>query len=269
MMRISALSNFAVIATLYMIVMTMQYFYDLERNKYIAPPATPSASFIKAIDLGLHSAVASFLWIETRTGIPNLQYGLKKFKDDLNLINTLDPKFNTPYVYTVLVLPESKHPESLNAAIEIGEKGIEAAEPNWKLPFYMASIYHINLKDTANAAKYFDIAAHTSGIPEKVKLFAINYGIYPNYRKQTIAIWQAVYETVKDEPTKERAKAHVLHFEILDFLQNAAEKYKERYGDWPENIDNLVSKNFIKEIPTDPFGLSFKMYKTEGLVGIK
>jgi len=219
--------------------------------------------------LGLHSALASFLWIDTRTELPFLQEGYQKFHDDLALINDLDPKFNTPYIFSMLVLPTTpKYPDRINAAIEIGKRGVELADPDWKLPFYLAATYHIYLKDRTSSAKYFDLAARTEGIPDIVQRFAINYGVLPSRREQTKQIWIAIYNSTDDKASKDRALAYVVHYEILDSLDAAVKKYKELFGNYPPSVEDLVAKKIIEGIPKDPFGYEFAMYPG-GVVGIK
>jgi hypothetical protein len=258
----------AIIPILFFCVVMAQYFYDTQKVSGPALSFPISPAFLKSFDLGLHSALASFLWIDTRTELPFFQQGPQKFFADLDTINKLDPKFSTPYAFTVLVLPNTKYPDRINASVEIGRRGVEEADKDWRVPLYLATIYHLYLKDETNTAKYFDIAARTPGIPEIVQRFAINYGVLPSLREKTKAVWIAIYNTSEDKFTKERARAYVVHYEILDFLDSAVKSYKERYGKYPAEIKDLLDKKIITSIPPDPFGLEFAMYD-DGVVGIK
>jgi len=256
---------------LFLIIVILQVFYDaekLEGPKYNFPL---SLYLVQGLDLGLHSAAAAFFWIDTRTEIPFLKDGYDKFSRDLKLINDLDPKFSTPYIYTSIVLPNSKYENAIAEAIKIGERGVKESEPNWQVPFYLAVNYHLYLKDTENAVKNFDKASLIPGIPEIVRRFAINYGIFPNRREQTKKIWEVVYQTSEDESVRTRAKAYVIHYDIVDVLQKAVDAYKGKLGYYPETIDDLVKSNYVKAIPEDPFGFEFDLYKDGDsiLVGIK
>lgn len=234
-----------------------QYAYDGRVEEFAQTGVTPSPALVRSLDLGLHSALASFLWIQTRTELPFLQFGYSRFAADLGLINTLDPKFSTPYAYTVLVMPNTNYPDRLNATYEAGKRGVRDAEPNWQIPFYLAAAYHLYGNDKTNAALYFDTAARTPGIPETVRRFSINYGVYPTIREQTKQIWKAIYENSKDKFTKERAKAYVVHFEIFDYLEGAVKEYKTKYGKNPATLGDLVKSGVVPEIPRDPFELEF------------
>lgn len=249
-------------------VVVVQYLYDPEKVGKIPVQFAPSPRLVRAFDLGLHSALASFLWIDTRTELPFLPNGYEKFRSDLDLINALDPKFSAPYAFAVLLLPETKYSQRVRAAVEIGERGVTEADPNWQIPFYLAVTYHLYLKDNLNAAKYFDVASRTPGIPETVRRFAMNYGLYPSIRERTKQIWKTIYKTSSNEFMKERALAYIIHFEIVDYLQRAVGVYKERYKTYPKSIDDLLSEKVIWGIPKDPFGLEFMLYD-QGIVGIK
>jgi len=262
------LSKKIIIPLLFVGIIFSQYFYDARKAASPQAQASLSPQFVRSLDLGLHSSLASFFWIGTRAELPFFQEGYQKFFDDLNLINNLDPKFSTPYFFATLVLPYTKYPKGIAAAVEIGKRGVAEADPDWRVPFFLATIYHLYLNDQISAAKYFDLAAQEPGVPELVKRFAINYGIQPKIREKTKQVWLAIYESTENETVKERAKAYVIHYDIIDFLQNAVGVYKEKYGVYPSAPQDLVSRKIISGIPPDPFGLEFQIYEG-GVVGIK
>lgn len=256
------------IPILFLGIIFSQYFYDAEKSKAPSANITPSLPFVKSTDLGLNSALASFFWIDTRAELPFFREGYQKFFGDLNLVNNLDPKFAAPYVYTLIVLPYTEYPDRIGASLGIGGRGVSLADPDWQIPFWLGTIYHLFIKDPTSAAKYFDLAARTPGIPEIVKRFAVNYGVLPKLRDETQAVWRAIYESSDDKDTKARAAAYLKHFEILDYLQTASDNYKKIYGRYPARISDLLEKKIITEIPPDPFGLEFAIYEG-GIVGIK
>ncbi|MDO8452117.1 MAG: hypothetical protein Q7S76_04595, partial [bacterium] len=133
-----------------------------------------------------------------------------------------------------------------------GSRGVKNADPNWQIPFYTATTYKLYLKDEINAAKYFDIAAQTSGIPDLVRGFCINYGTLKD-RDKTKGIWESIYATTEDPQIKERAKAYVTHFEILDMLDKAVGAYHDHTHHYPKTLDDLVVARIISQVPTPPF----------------
>lgn len=258
----------ALVVVLFAGIVAAQYGYDLARTRGPqAQPSTPSLGLVRSVDLGLHATAASFLWIDTITELPFLRDGYPKFAADLKLINDLDPKFSFPYAFTVLVLPGTKYPDRVNETVRIGKLGVAQSEPDWRIPFYLAVTYHLELKDKVNAARYFDLAAQTPGAPYYIQRFSINYGIAPNDRERTRAVWQFIYEHSDEATTKERAKAYLARLDMFDYLDAAVKAYRTRYGAYPATLDELVAKRIIPELPKDPFGFEF-VIDAGGVVGI-
>ncbi len=249
-----------------------QYSYDENRIKNPPPEAPPiSLGFVQAVDLGLHSAAAGYYWIDpviaeavTLKGGKN---GLQKYKNDLRFINTLDPRFSFPYYWTVLILPDENYPDTINAAIEAGTRGVREADSDWRVDFYLATLYHFYKNDKADAAKYFDLAAQQVNAPFYIKRFSENYGIAPNAREQTKQVWEVIARSSDDPELKNRAAAYVARLEMFDFLESAGKIYKQKYGKVPVKIDDLVTGKVLTALPQDPFGFKFFAYP-DGTVGI-
>ncbi len=243
-----------------------QHLYDAKKIQSPKVDFVISPKFLKSVDLGLHSALASYLWLfKTRTELINFLFlpkdqqeeRYKHLAKNIDTINTIDPRYSTPYAFSVIVLPASKFAGRIQATIDIGKKGVAQADPDWQIPFYLAVTYYLDLKDRANAVKYFDIAGRTPGIPKQIRIFALNFGTIPTAREQTKQIWKAIYETTDDQTTKDRAEAYIIHLNIFDFLDDAVKKYKNLYGEYPKDIGSLVLKKIIPEIPRDPFEFEF------------
>lgn len=258
-----------IIISLFFLLAGFQYFYD--RNKLKHPVASSpvfSPQAFKMVDMGFHSAIASLLWTDAISDIVTLSDKNKKYLSELEFINYLDPKFSAPYSFSVLVMPGIKRfSNKLDEAIKIGKRGIESADSDWRIPFYLAVIYHIDFKDRINAAFYFDLASRTKGVPYPIKRFSINYGIKKSDREEMRQIWTAIYESSKDDFTRERAKLYITRLEILDFFDKAVLVYRDRHNRYPKNLNELVADGIIKTIPKDPYGFLFVIGEN-GSVGI-
>lgn len=248
-------------------VIASQFYYDRSkaRAKYIEPHIF-KPEVIKAADLGLHNAAGDLFWlasIQYFGGGESKTY--EKMSSYLNLATDLNPKFPYPYAFGALVLPSVGQTDQ---AIELAKKGIYRSSPDWRIAYYLATTYFLNKDDYANALKYFDIAANTQGAPEGIKKIAANFGTRGDKRTKTKQIWTGIYATTKDEVVKERAKTYLVHYEIMDFLEEAAKQYYKMNGKYPEALDDLVTGRILKAIPEDPFGFTFEI-NADGLVTAK
>ena len=249
-------------------VVVSQRSYDTSKARLALPFEPPAANMVKAFDLGLHTAIASFLWLDVRTELPFMRQGAQHFLTGLKLVNDLDPRWSTPYAFAVLVLPNiPTFEERVPVALEIGERGLANADPNWTIPFYIGTIYQLELKDQQNAAKYFDIAAATPGIPDIVRRFAVNYGIHPETLAETKQAWAVIYATSKDPSVRERAAMHIAHLEILEYLNAAVQVFRQGTGRYPLDLAEVARAGIIPSVPKSPFGFDFKIYEG-GVVGI-
>lgn len=244
-----------------------QYFYDQSRSKRSKDqPLILPAEVVKAADLGLDSAASDYFWLASIQYFGD--YRTDRYKDMakyIDLSTQLNPKFSYPYAFGVLMLPDLG---MTSEAIKLGEKGIAEADPDWRIPYYMGTMYHINLKDYTNAAKSFDLAAKTNGAPSSIQQIAASYATRPDLREQTKQIWIGILENSNDEVVKERAGTYVYHYEILDLLEQAAKVYKDKFGVYPDPIEKLVEVKILKEIPNDPFGFKYEI-DSDGRARIK
>lgn len=245
-------------------LITCQFFYDKSKSKSpVVSPYVLNTDVVKASDLGLDSAASSLYWLTSIQYFGGWQSdNYQKMDDYINLVTDLDPNFSHPYAFATLVMPAINLTDQ---AIEIGKKGVEKSEPNWEIPYNLALVYHMDVKDQANATKYFDIAANTPGAPDNVKWIATNYGTRPDMRDQTLLIWQGIAENTKDEVLRDRANAYIYHYKLMTFLEEAGKEYYQKYGNYPDPVEKLVEAKILKEIPLDPFGYTFK-FDTDGRV---
>jgi len=241
-------------------IVAAQYSFDALKSTQPKPaPLLIPASVVRVTDLGLHSATAAFFWVGVIQRFAALAgNGFNDLAAHIRIINDIDPKFSYPYAFAELVLPSSDHAAE---AIEIGKRGLAAADPDWQIPYYLGVDYHIYLKDRKNAATYMNIAARVPGAPPNVKYVAATYGNRQDLRGQTRAIWVSIYENTKDEVIAKQAETYIAHIDTLDFLEKAATLFKQRLGHYPKTLDELVTQKILKAIPQDPFGLP---YDTKG-----
>jgi hypothetical protein len=175
----------------------------------------PTAPTLKILDLGLHSATASLVWLKINQGaytwIDNTgKY--ERFSKEIQTLTDLDLKWGYPYAFGTLLLPGLGKNE---LAVQLGEKGLKNVKDDWRIPYYLAMVYHTNLKDRLNAAKYFTLAANTPGAPENVKKMPLEYGTGKNRLDEMEKIWETLYETADNEVLRGQAEKYLLYIREL------------------------------------------------------
>jgi len=261
MTRLNGYTKIAVLALLLALVAPLQFEYDA--TKLVVPASseqTASPFMVRLIDMGFHPAVASFLWATTMPEILDLWNKKTEFFPDLAFVNAVDPKLSYPYAFAVLTLaavPAQDDPAAIIQADAIGAQGIANADADWRIPYYMATNEFLYAKDDLAAAKYYNIAANTPGIPQYAERFSLNFGIETNQRQKTEELWETIKDSTNDPDTQARAQAYIDHLQDFDYLDAASAEYKKEFGLYPTSTDELVAKGIIPSVPVDPFGFTF------------
>lgn len=269
-MKTSPFIKIIILILLLAAVVLFQAGYDAAKpNVPSAVSAGLSPDFIRAVDMGFHAGVGSFLWAATMPEILDLFFnGRMEYLTDERYVNAIDPKLSYPYAFTVIVLPSAtRYAGRVADALAIGEQGIHDADPDWRIPYYMATDYFLELKDDKDALWYYNLAAHTPGIPDYALRFSLNFGIKSNERQKTEDLWATIRDSSNDENTKERAQAYIDRLQIFDYLDAASKIYQEKYGRIPTSTGALVSGGVIPAVPQDPFGFTF-VINDDGTSGI-
>jgi len=262
---LGAVSKTVIVALLFAMIVVLQYDYDRLTGAAARPQALaggPSPEFVRIIDLGFHSTLAATLWAGTMPEILDLFRGNKEYFPDLQYLTSVDPAFGYPYAFSVLTIPAVPSrlwggDASDTVALEIGKQGLQYADPDWRIPYYMAIDEYLDAKNNSAALTYFDMAGRTPGVPDYAERFALNFGIGTNERSKTEELWQTIASSTNDEATKERAEAYVARLQIFDFLEEGAKLYYHEKGKFPNAPDDLVAAGIINAVPPDPFGFTF------------
>jgi hypothetical protein len=255
-----------VIVLLLAAVVLLQVEYDNVANASPASAASQSGSsgvtpfMVQLADLGFSPAVSSFLWANTMPEILDLFNGKTEYFGDLAFVNGVDPKMSYPYAFSVLALPAipaADYPDAVTTSIAIGKVGLATADPDWRIPYYMAMNYYLSLHDEKDALIYFNLAAQTPGVPQFAERFSLNFAVGTNERATAEELWATIASSTNDTYEQQRADAYIEHLKILDYLDQASAAYKKEFGAYPTSTDALVAKGVIPSVPQDPFGFTF------------
>ncbi len=261
MARLNSFTKIAVLGLLLALVVLLQYEYDATKITLPASSArTVSPFMVRIMDMGFHPAVASFLWATTMPEILDLWNKKTEYFYDLAFVNAVDPKLSYPYAFSVLTLPAvpaSADPQAVEQADAIGIQGLANADPDWRIPYYMATNEFLYAKNEQEALWYYNLAAETPGIPQYAARFALNFGIETNQRQKTEELWRTIRDSTNDPSMQARAQAYIDHLKDFDYLDAASAQYKKEFGVFPTSTAELVQKGIIPAVPVDPFGFTF------------
>ena len=176
-------------------------------------------------------------------------YYLNYFKN----ISTLDPTFEYPHLFNILIVPQRNDISVLHKVTEIAERGIEAIKGSWKIPFYLGTQYYLFTKAYEPAEHYLAIAASRKGAPDGVYLLYSTYvarKVAPAIRSEedfkfAQSLISVIYNNTDNATIKKMAASGLRESFINQMLVKGIVAYKERYKRYPKSVDEMIAVNFI------------------------
>ena len=183
---------------------------------------------------------------------------------NLQVVTDLDPYFEDPYYFGNAVL--TWNGRLYNQANRLLQKGAVARTWDWQFPFYIGfnSFYFLN--DNKGGADYFLMAAKRPGASPYLPALAAR--LYKNEGKTALAI-SVLTDFLESERDPKTRKSFEIRLEALKkilALEQAVGLFRKKTGRAPRDLQALVEKGLITEIPTDPYGGRFYVDKNGSIM---
>lgn len=175
-------------------------------------PLIPNPQALKFVSLGYDQMMADCWWLAF------IQYygdAKARLKDHcryayayLDLITVLDPRFTQPYWFAAFAVGAEAHqPER---AAELIERGIEANQDNWYIPYIAGINQYLFARNDKAAATYYRRAAKYPDAPKWLGRQAeILEAELPTLLKQ-IYTWDSIYNSTRETLVRRQAKVNLI-----------------------------------------------------------
>ena len=218
----------------------------------------PSGKYLKVVVLGFDNLVADILWLR------GIQYFGGHFMGDKNyamlerifeVITTLEPSFIDVYRFASMALGEEA--QKYQATTALLWKGVDRNPTRWEIPYDLGFFLLYTVKDYDQALKAYSVATARPGCPDFVQRI-IPY-IYSEAGRTEIALarWKEIYETAKDDMTREIADRNIKLIYLkaeLKPMRDGLLAYRKKHGSFPPSLYTLVQEGYIHSIPKEPYG---------------
>jgi hypothetical protein len=248
-----------------------QPFHQLQIQKAISfsEPLVPSTQVLKFLSLGDQSLTSDLLWLETiqyfGVGTPYGKY--RALGPMLNRITQLDPQFEYPYEFGMIVLP---YMDNVNSAISLGNQAVKQFPQDGLLAFYHATNYLLFEKNYVQAHHFYDLASKEPGSPSMAATLAAtsldNIDNTLNDRLIARDYWQTIEDHAKSKADAEMAAHWVAQMQLVYDLESMALNYKQVYGHFPASLQALVDAHYLKSIPVSPVQRVLKLDPKTGRI---
>ena len=243
-------------------------FSAYEKRISISPPIlSPTLPFAALNVIGhsyLKQLIAESLFIKTAVFYGALNVRINE--DNLHIMsqhflamNQLHPKLLDIYYRTESTLPHqgAVHTKTANQILEHGRGFLPE---QIELPFFEGFNYFHYLNEPLKAANVLRIASDIPNAPQWIgHLASMLMASGGNIR--TGLIWlKGMESTSQDEGEKKRYQQEIIAFEKAMQVQLALNRYVERIGSYPNNLNDLLQAD-LKAMPTwgkDDFVLEYQ-----------
>lgn len=136
------------------------------------------------------------------------------------------------------------------------DHGMKYRTWDWQLPYFAGFNSAYFLKDYDQAAAYMQRAAELSGNALLTNLSARFF--YESGREDLgIAFLRDMIERSIDKKERRIYEMRLAALTAVQELNRAVRLYQDDHGELPQNLQLLVEKGYLDEIPADPYGGAF------------
>ncbi|MGE3510318.1 MAG: hypothetical protein AB7N65_15720 [Vicinamibacterales bacterium] len=181
----------------------------------------------------------------------------------LDLVTTLDPRFNIAYRFGSIFLAEP-YPGGAgrpDLAIALLEKGLRERPDKWEYMQDIGFVHYWWRQDYKKAAEWFRRASEVQGAPWWLASLAANTLIEGGDRQSSRLMWEAIRQSAEIEWLRNDAERRLVQLQALDqidSLQALVHRAAERgldHTDWAA----LIRAGALPGVPVDPSGTAYEL----------
>ncbi len=164
----------------------------------------------------------------------------------------LDPYFFDPYYYANAFLPWDAG--RVDEANRLLEKGSRYRDWDWMLPFFIGFNNFFFLQNDSEAANFLMEASRRPGGDPMLASIASRLAYKENRTETAIYFLEDISRRTDDNKLKESYEKRIRALRSIDNLEKAVSSFKNKLGRTPVDIEELVNKNIVRQLPRDPYG---------------
>ena len=230
----------------------------------------PKGEYLKLAVLGYRQVVADLIWLQAVQHIGakrDTQLGYTWTYHAVDVLTDLDPTFVPPYQATGLFLGVLVGRQEEGLAIL--DKGIRHNPSSWQLPFLAGYVSYYELCNPVAGGEYLRIAARVPGSPAYLPQLAARMTVESGDPTAALEFLDRFSRSVTDEGVREallQRMKEIVQEKDLRFLEEGVRSYRDKYGQVPAKLDDLLLHGVIQQLPVDPLGGQYQVDYMTGAV---
>jgi hypothetical protein len=164
----------------------------------------------------------------------------------------LDPYFLDPYYFGNANLTwDGGLIREANALLE---KGSYYRNWDFLLPFYIGFNNFYFLDDNEKASEFLMEAARRPGASSIYADLAVKLAYKERRTENAITFQEYILEHTEDPRLRTEYETRLIALRGVLYLEKATAAYKQRFGRYPRNLQDLIKKHIIDKLPREPYG---------------
>lgn len=214
----------------------------------------PSGKYLKHATFGYSSLMADliYIWAIQYYSDYTIAERYENLDHIFSIIAELDPRYLDPYeMGAIIAVYEARDPY---LAFKVLDRGLEKNPDQWIFPYQAGHYAVLTIKDYELARQYYKKTMEIEGAPAIAKRLYADAAFKGTDFQTAWQNWKEVYEGTDDDRIKKIASNHLYQVKSamdLTQLKDAIEKYRQRYGHFPNNLEQLLSVGILASVPKD------------------
>lgn len=225
-------------------------------------PLLPRLEFLRTFGASQQPLITTYLWLQTlqSIGAALTEQEYRDVYEYANLVTDLDPLLYFAYTFAGLTISFNRGRETwVNTAesTAILEKGLKAYPHDPSLKAYLAYNLAYFHHDYRRAGLLLKEIADVPGAPPYVGPLATRLLAQGGDFDSGLALAQTLRDSAADAETRAAFARRVKEIElerVLQTVDGANEKYRQRTGHWAATIAELLLSGDLPVPPIDPLG---------------
>lgn len=210
------------------------------------------------LSFGFRNFLGDVAWLEAVqvAGSRRMSHGdYDRLYDLLRIVDSLDPRFEVPYILGAMVLGDSR--DHVGDALDILRRGKAHHPKEWLFPFYIGYIKYFSMGDPVEGGEALKEASRIPGSPPYLPLLASRMLTEGRKPETALAFLRGILRQETNEARIARIEARIRDVIVerdTQSLERAVSEYAHRTGARPSNFDDLVRAGILRSIPDEPHG---------------
>lgn len=254
------------LAVVFLALMLCGYFFsEVDRRRQAAAPPPklmllPSKEMTRVVSFGNEILAAQLIFYNSMFFVGSLEKppsleALRELYHTLDTVTYLDPYNMDGYYFANGLL--SWNPSLLEPLNKLLRRGMAHRPWDWQLPFFYGFNQFYFLKRPKEAAVYFERAYQLNPKNTFLPTFIARLYYQADATKAAIAFLEEMIRTTENEKLRGFMLVRLEALQAVSLLEDAVKLYVNTYGTHPRNLEDLVDRGLLKDIPSDPYGGEF------------